>query len=33
MMTVHYLLQFVFLIALAATLGWFVYLARVNDHD
>jgi hypothetical protein len=32
-MIVHYLLHFVFLLALASTLAWFVYLARVSDHD
>jgi hypothetical protein len=32
-MTWLYWLHFVFLSALVATLGWLVYLARVNDHD
>ena len=28
-----YALHFVFLLGLMATLGWLLYLARVNDHD
>jgi hypothetical protein len=32
-MTWLYWLHFVFLFALVTTLGWLVYLARVNDHE
>jgi hypothetical protein len=32
-MTLLYLLQFVFLGALVAAVGWLVYLARVNDSE
>lgn len=32
-MTWLYLLQFVFLFALVAAVGWLVYLARVNDGE
>jgi hypothetical protein len=28
-----YWLHFVFLFALAAAVGWLIYLARVNDHE
>jgi hypothetical protein len=33
MMTLLFVLHFVFLLTLAGAVGWLVYLARVHDHE